>query len=321
MQEMIIEECTRNGIHLCFHRVNALPVRLGRAFNNDIVIADPYVSPVHLIIEKGEHGWIAVDQGTKNGSFTGKDMKINETAELVSGDLVTIGRTQLRFWSPEHTVPRELNLPAQQSISRRVVVPVLSVITLIGVSAVLTMHQFLDNATRIKAITFFASALPYLFFPFLWAGTCACAGFIVRRRANFALQLIVSNCALFCILALTSLVGYVDYFTCSTTAADVTQYAGITMITVLLLFLNLSITTGIADLRRAIISAIIGIGIIATVALTDYAARFEKRITPEYSQSLKPPYAKIAKSIPLDLFIKECESLFGKELNLSVNRN
>jgi hypothetical protein len=317
MPEMIIEECTRGGVHICFHRVTELPVRIGRAFNNDIVIADPYVSPVHLIIEKG---WIAVDQGSENGSLIGKGTRINEPAELVSGDLVTIGRTQLRFWSPGHAVPRELSLPSQQSIAHRVVVPVLSVISLIGVSAVLTMHQFLDNATRIKAISHFAHALPYLFFPLLWAGTCACAGFIVRRRANFALQLIVSNCALFCVLALTSLTEYVDYFTCNTKVADITQYAGIIIISILLLFLNLSITTGVADLRRAIISAVIGVSVIATVALTDFAARFEKRITPEYSQTLKPPYAKVAKSIPLDRFIKDCESLFGDEKNPSGNR-
>jgi hypothetical protein len=137
----------------------------------------------------------------------------------------------------------------------------------------------------------------------------------VRRRANFSLQLIVSNCALFCVLALTSLVELVDYFTCDTTAADITQYAGVVTITVLLLFLNLSIATGVADLRRAVIAAIIGVGVIATVALTDFAARFEKRITPEYSQTLKPPYAKVAKSIPLDRFIKECEALFGDKKN------
>lgn len=319
MPEMIIEECSRGGVHLFFHRVEKLPVLIGRAFDNDIVIADPYVSPVHLVIEKGERGWIASDKRSENGSFIDKNIKINETAELVSGDQVTIGRTQLRFWSPGHAVPRTLRLPAPQSIAQRFVVPLLAVITLIGVCAAFTVHQFLDNATRMKAISHLASALPYLFFPLLWAGTCACAGFIVRRRSNFDLQLIVSNCALLGVLALTSLVEFIDYFTCDATAADIAQYAGIALIIILLLFCNLSITTGIADLRRAVISTVIGIGIIATVALTDFAARFEKRITPEYSQTLKPPYARIGKSIPLDRFIKDCESLFGEGKNHPAN--
>jgi hypothetical protein len=320
MPEIIVEECSRGGVHFCFHSVSSLPVRIGRAFDNDIVIADPFVAPVHLIIEKGEQGWQAVDQGSGNGSFIGKGAKIEKTAALISGDTVTIGRTLLRFWSPGHRVPAELSLPAQQSRVRRIVMPTLAVMSLIGVSGALTMHQFLENATRVKTISHIAGALPYLLFPLLWAGTCACAGFIVRRRANFSLQLMASNVALFCVIALASLADFVDYFTGSTTASDITQYAGIVLITILLLFSNISIITGIANVRRAMLSAVIGIGIIAAVALTDIAARSEKRITPEYSQTLKPPYAKIAKSISLDRFIGNCESLFGGEGEQQTDR-
>jgi hypothetical protein len=92
------------------------------------------------------------------------------------------------------------------------------------------------------------------------------------------------------------------------------QYTGMALITATLLFINLAITTGTADLRRAVISLVIGGSAIAAVALNDYAARFENRITPEYSQTLKPPYAKIAQSKPLDGFILEYESLFNESI-------
>jgi pSer/pThr/pTyr-binding forkhead associated (FHA) protein len=314
MPQIIIEEYARGGIHHCYHRISELPVHIGRAYNNDIVIADPYVSPLHLIIEKGEHGWIAVDQGSKNGSFVRNNSKITGTAELVSGDTISIGRTLLRLWSPEHPVPGELRLPSQRSPVRRAIGPLLAFLSLAGVWGALTIQQFLNNANQIKPISLFASALPYLFFPLLWAGICSCAGFIVLRKAQFSLQLIVANGALVCILALTLLSEYVDYFTCSTLTADIIQYTGMMIITAMLLFINLSITTGTADLRRAIISFIIGGSVIAAVALNDYAARFENRITPEYSQTLKPPYAKIAQSEPLDGFILECESLFNENI-------
>jgi hypothetical protein len=319
MPQIIVEEFGRGGIHHCYHRIADLPIRIGRAFNNDIVIADPYVSPLHLIVENREHGWIAVDQGSENGSFIRKNRKINGTAELVSGDTVTVGRTLLRFWSTEHPVPGELRLPSQLNPARRTFVPVLAFLSFACVWGALTIQQFLNNANQIKPISLFASALPYLFFPFLWAGVCSCAGFIVLRKAQFSLQLIVANCAFVCILALTLLSEYVDYFTCSTLAADIIQYAGMLTITSMLLFINLWITTGTSDLRRKIISFVIGGSVIAAVALNDYASRFENRITPEYSQTLKPPYAKIAKSKPLDGFILECESLFN-ESNKQVSK-
>jgi len=310
MPPLIIEVLTRGGAHSNYHRVSELPVHIGRALDNDIVLADAYISPVHLIIAEGDHGWIAVDQSSENGTFIGKDGKIEGATELVSGDLVTIGRTQLRIWSPEHQVTPALRLPAQQSIARRVIIPLFAFISILGTAALVTLNQFLNNANQTKLISLFANALPYLFFPLLWAGTCACAGFIVRRRAQFGLQLIVANGALVSVLVFTALTEYVDYFTSSTRAADIIQYTGMVLITALLLFVNLAITTGTADLRRAVISVVIGGGVIATVAVTDYASRFENHITPEYSQTLKPPYAKITRSIPLDQFIKESEPLF-----------
>lgn len=311
MPQLIIEELTRSGVHSCYHRVAELPVRIGRALDNDLILADPYISPVHLIIAEGDNGWIAVDQSSENGTFFGKGRKIEGTAGLVSGDQVTIGRTQLRVWSPEHLVAPALRLPAQQSIARRVIIPLCALISFLGSSALVTLNRFLDNANQTKLISLFANALPYLFFPLFWAGICACAGFIVRRKAQFSLQLITANCALASVVVLTALTEYIDYFTSSTNTADIIQYTGMMLITAILLFVNLAITTGTAaGLRRAVISVVIGGGIIATIAVTDYASRFENRITPEYSQTLKPPYAKIARSVPLDQFIKESENLF-----------
>jgi hypothetical protein len=49
------------------------------------------------------------------------------------------------------------------------------------------------------------------------------------------------------------------------------------------------------------------------VALTDYASRIENRLTPEYSQTLKPPYAPVARNISPEQFIRESEHLFDEK--------
>jgi pSer/pThr/pTyr-binding forkhead associated (FHA) protein len=313
MPQLIIEELTRSGIHIGYHRVAELPVRIGRAFDNDIVLADQYVSPYHLVIEKNTDGLIIVDQGSDNGTFIGRNKrkKTEGAVGIVSGDLVIIGRTQLRIWSSTHQVQPAMRLPAQQSMTQRFVMPIVALVSLLIATAVFTLHLFLDTAKQTKLISLFANALPYLFFTFFWAGIWACAGFIILRKSQYSLQLIIANGALVAIILLTSLTEYIDYLSGSVKIADTVQYIVMALLLAILLFTNLGIATGIADLRRAMIALVIAGGVIAAIAVTDHAESFENRLTPEFSRTLKPPYFKITRSITIDRFIKENETLFG----------
>jgi hypothetical protein len=310
MPQLIVEECTRNGVHVAYHRVTELPVRIGRAFDNEIVLNDPYVSPQHLVLEAGDDGWIAIDQNSDNGTFIGRNNKFTGAKAIVSGDQLTVGRTLLRIWSPAHAVAPSLRLPAQTDSHQRMVIPVYAVISILFTAAALTFSRFLETAKQASPLSLFANAIPLLSFTFVWAGIWACAGFIVRRKGHYGLQLMVANGALVFVLLLTALTEYIDYFTNGAISTDIVQYSGMAILSTLLLFSNLAISTGIANLRRAAIALFIGSGIVATVAITDRAESFEKKITPEYSRTLKPPYAKIARSTTLEKFIKESEALF-----------
>jgi hypothetical protein len=313
MPELIIEELTRSGIHICYHRVTELPVRIGRALDNDIVLADPFVSPYHFVIEKIDEGMIIIDQGSDNGTFIGRNRnkRIEVPTAIDSGDQVTIGRTLLRIWSPTHQVLPALRLPAQQSIAQRIVIPMVSFTSLIFTTAIVTLHQFLDTAKQTKLISLFANALPYLFFPFLWAGIWACAGFILRRKSHYGFQLIIANGALIFIVIVASLTEYVDYLSGSVKIADIVQYSVMALLLAILLYANLSIAIGRTDIRRAVIALIIAVGVIAAIAITDHAESFENRLMPEYSQTLKPPYFHITRHVTLDQFTKESETLFS----------
>ena len=37
-------------------RIDSLPVHIGRAYSNHVVVDDPYVCPAHLTIEQNEQG-------------------------------------------------------------------------------------------------------------------------------------------------------------------------------------------------------------------------------------------------------------------------
>lgn len=70
---------------------------LGRGSNCDIVIDDPGISRSHMEIDITDHGVIARDLHSTNGTYVeGHQVP---AATLVDGNTITIGRTRILYWA------------------------------------------------------------------------------------------------------------------------------------------------------------------------------------------------------------------------------
>jgi hypothetical protein len=65
------------------------PVTVGRADDNDLVLANPEVSRHHARLEPGSDGWSAIDLGSTNGTWV-NGVRLN-TARIAVGDDVAFG--------------------------------------------------------------------------------------------------------------------------------------------------------------------------------------------------------------------------------------
>ena len=65
------------------------PVRVGRADDNDLVLADPEVSRHHARLEPDGQGWRAIDLGSTNGTWV-NGVRLN-AAPIDAGDEVAFG--------------------------------------------------------------------------------------------------------------------------------------------------------------------------------------------------------------------------------------
>lgn len=69
---------------------------MGRSNGNTIVIDDGYASAEHALVTlRGEQWWLE-DLGSRNGTLL-NNLPVNEPVVLSTGDLITIGDTQLKF--------------------------------------------------------------------------------------------------------------------------------------------------------------------------------------------------------------------------------
>jgi hypothetical protein len=72
---------------------------IGRGSDADIIVEDTGVSRRHVEIRLSPDGPIATDLGSTNGSFVEGHRITN--ALLVDGNTITVGRTQIVFWTGE----------------------------------------------------------------------------------------------------------------------------------------------------------------------------------------------------------------------------
>jgi len=70
---------------------------IGRGSDADIIVDDPGVSRRHLEIRIADHGVVATDMGSTNGTFV--EGHHVPAATLVDGNTITIGRTRIMFWT------------------------------------------------------------------------------------------------------------------------------------------------------------------------------------------------------------------------------
>src|SRR5882724_6757171 len=89
-------------------RLEGPEVFIGRGYNNDVIVDDPYGGPQHLRIFRDETGQVvAEDVGSANGTFLdgGKDRLRRIVVDGTKP--IRIGQTLLRIREPDYAVERE----------------------------------------------------------------------------------------------------------------------------------------------------------------------------------------------------------------------
>ena len=102
-----IEILARNGDVLHRHKVEALPIRLGRSYDNDVILDDAHSAAAHAIVDADEQGELVLrDLGSKNGTYVkGK----RQTSFTLGGDtVVRLGHTRLRVRAADFPVAAEV---------------------------------------------------------------------------------------------------------------------------------------------------------------------------------------------------------------------
>ncbi|TCB95737.1 FHA domain-containing protein [Micromonospora zingiberis] len=98
-------------------RLRHEPLVIGRDPAVDIVVHDPHLSRRHAEVRLTGDGVSLVDLGSTNGTWV-NELRTTAVVRLADGDVIRIGRTELRFFDPglarTDPVGLSLGLPRQE---------------------------------------------------------------------------------------------------------------------------------------------------------------------------------------------------------------
>ncbi|MFC5513216.1 FHA domain-containing protein [Massilia jejuensis] len=201
-----IETLARNGDVLHRHRVDGLPIRIGRGYENDYILDDPYAAPRHALVEAGADGALLLrDLGTRNGVVHAG--KRSASLALTGDTVVRLGHTTLRIRAADFPVPGELVDRTMHGWEGAL--PGLAGALLVGLVALFTM--WLADTQAFRPFRYLLALAYGLGAGLVWSGLWALGNRLFGRHARLGRHLFIFGCGIAALMLFrlaSSAVGY-----------------------------------------------------------------------------------------------------------------
>lgn len=191
-----VETLARNGEVRRRERCPTLPIRLGRAYDNDCILDDAYIAPHHAEVTRDADGALVIrDLGTRNGIVhRGR----RSSRVLLDGHtVVRMGHTMVRVRSAEHAVEAELLDRTRHGFEGAI--PGLIGLTLVALLSLFI--KWIADASPVQPIPYLQAAAFGIVAALVWCGSWGLVNHQFGGHARFGRHLFIVGTAL---LALTA---------------------------------------------------------------------------------------------------------------------
>jgi hypothetical protein len=299
METLVVQAGIKHGRVAELTRSHDGKLSIGRGYDNDLVLTDLHVAPRQLEFCREGMQWQMNVLDHTNPVLLNNEQVNGESTPIQSGDAVTIGRTRLSIYSAEHPVERTRKLVLSNWLAHDAKSIYIPIVFLLVVCLFDLVLGYFEGSTDLQweDVAYgelFASVLIVL-----WAGLWALAGRLFRHQQHFGLQLGATATAFLLASLLGVLSGYLAYSFHSTVVDEVIGWISLFVVLTVLFRLNLIIATNIRD--TLVVSVVLG----AMVTFVIYgfvllAEPDEFQNEPEFSATLKPPFAHVIRGSSAD---------------------
>ncbi|EKU82642.1 FHA domain-containing protein [Massilia timonae] len=293
-----IETLARNGEVLHRHRVAALPIRMGRAYDNDFIVDDDYAAAHHAVVEAGPDGRLRLrDLGSRNG-IVHKSRRIKDELALDGDTVVRMGHTSLRIRGAAQRVAPEMvdrtmhgwegMLPGGAGI-------------VLAVLAALLVAWLTDASNDLERYALFPAAASGI--GLAWAGLWAFGNRLFGRRARLGRHLFIYGCALAALVGLRLLASVVAY---AWSLEWLTAYASHAAVATVAVAVYFHLATVTPQYRRRLRLACGALALlVSSLILAGNMQRHGRTADELYMPVLLPPELRASPDVPVADYIDQ----------------
>ncbi len=298
-QVIFVELLGRTGDVAHRMQVTSLPVSVGRAYDNDVIVDDPFVAPHHLRIERREDGSLAaVDLGTRNGLHILPDRGAGDALRL------RVGHTVLRVRTRDFPVGEEQPDP----VAARWGSASAAVLLLCAYLALLALHTYAATVEEFVPARLFVGLPIALLIPAAWAGAWAAIGRLSAGRAMFFAHASLTLAGLVATLIIEPISNLLSF---SLSLPVITSILPLVLGAVggTLLYGQLRLVSRQSN-AVLIAAALVVVGL--SVSGTYVAGYLEARDDVSHMDAmriLEPPFTRLAPGVSVDAFIEGAQAL------------
>jgi hypothetical protein len=313
--EIIIEEISRNHKLLHRHKLSQQQILIGRNYHNDIILSDPHICPSHLSIERTDGQWEITDHQTVNGSFIENIDKKEHSANrhvINDGDVISLGKSQLRILFANHPVGATLALSPFESLINLMRHPIAMLFNIALFTLVAYSVFYLNTPQEVNFSQLLVPTIGMVLGFALWPAGVALVSHLSKHEARVMAQLGVSF-VFFNLMWFSDLLEGIISFNSATGSIAPYLTVGISIALAFALFwLNAYIGFQMSVKRRFIVATSMTILLFGGSYLVQYSNKPEFNPRPQYDATIMMPSFLIAPSASVDEFIEDSSKLFDK---------
>lgn len=200
-----VEILSRHRDVLSRVRIAGDQVSIGRGYDNDVIVDDPYVAAHHLLILRDETGkLVAKDLGSVNGTFLdGGKSRIAHLA-IDGGKPLRIGQTLLRIRTGDYAVEPERKVLAERGTLSTIAVAATTVIVL----GLIALKVWLAQTGEPRLTNYTTPLLTMTGVVLVWVGIWALVSRLLAGRSQFLGNLMIALVAVLASLLYGELAKY-----------------------------------------------------------------------------------------------------------------
>lgn len=323
MQRVVfVEILDRRGRPKSRSRCTSLPISIGRAYTNDVIVDDRYVSPDHLRVTIGEDGrLVAVDLQSLNGLYVNGHPARRPNVVIEPGLKLRIGETVLRFVDAADPVA-PAKLMARQSrgllyqLNRMVVALSVVAFSLFA----LVFDRYLELYQELDWGDFLGPLVGIVVGFLIWAWVWSFSNRLVSHRFDFLRHLSFLCFMILVVLVLQPVCEYVQFLSPAEPFSLVFGYLAYGTWLMVLLAGHLSIIGSLAHRKLRAWAFAVAATVMGIMVLLQYAYKNDFSTDISISSPIKTFGAEWLRTQSMDDFLSDTRALKEEVDALAVKK-